>query len=412
MCRSTIDGGRRCPSHTDPVLIANRNARRRAKYAKSSSKVDKNTGGFAKIVEHASTSSLIREHNIFKKTEESVTDLAPEQWFTEYAANPENAFGVSSKMYGGYYAEMNYFSRVQNSGQIDYTKLDDESYKEFGFQNPEEDRPSALSRNTLMRLSRKELKGATIGEVDALHLYTGNSYKWINGAMYSASKDASRKYLIEGQDSVDHTKHHEYSILIDEELSSYRNHQYVSTEMRTKAHFAEIVDNIDRGLEKTPNQQRILYRGMKVNHSAFKNMGISDYVDGNYPLGQEVEFDGFQSASYSPGVGARYSDDDGLIFEIKTPSGVNVTGVSEFPNESEVLLPRNSRYMVVGVHKNVERYGYKESHFTGSKQDVTVVQLVEITDNGYVKDETNFSHPPAFNANNVRIAKNSEEQIK
>lgn len=412
MCRSTLDGGRRCPSHTDPLLIANRNARRRAKYAQSHSNKDKHSSGFVKTVEHASISSLIREHNIFKKTDDDVTDLDPEQWFTEYAANPENAFGVSSKMYGGYYAERNYFSSIQNSGQIDYTKLDDESYKAFGFQSPEDKRPVPLSRYELIKLSRKELKGATIGEVDALHLYTGNSYKWINGAMYSASKDASRKYLIEGQDSLDHTEHHQYSTDVDEELSSYRNHQYVSAGMRTKAHFTEIVNNIDSGMEKSPKQQRILYRGMKAKHSAFKNMSISDYVDGNYPLGQEVEFDGFQSASYSPGVGARYADDDGLIFEIKTPSGVNVTGVSEFANESEVLLPRNSRYMVVGVHKDVEKYEYKGNHFTGDKRDVTVVQLVEITDKGYVKDETNFSALPAFNADNVRVARNSEEQVK
>lgn len=33
MCRNLNHGGRRCPSYTDPVLIANRNARRRALYA-------------------------------------------------------------------------------------------------------------------------------------------------------------------------------------------------------------------------------------------------------------------------------------------------------------------------------------------------------------------------------------------
>jgi hypothetical protein len=85
------------------------------------------------------------------------------------------------------------------------------------------------------------------------------------------------------------------------------------------------------------------------------------------------------------------NDSSGMLFEILTPEGVNVTSVSEYRSEREVLLPRNQTYVVVGHKEIVNDEDYPE-------YNQKVVQLVAINSKGEVLDGTNADEPPSIDS--------------
>jgi hypothetical protein len=110
-------------------------------------------------------------------------------------------------------------------------------------------------------------------------------------------------------------------------------------------------------------------------------------------------FDGYQSSSLDPDIATNnYAGNDGLLFEIKTAEGINATAVSEYAHESEVLLPRGARYTVVGIHKGINM---------GYSNNLTVVQLVAITDEGAITDETHVHTPPPLTEKQTAMKKKS-----
>lgn len=378
MCRSTFDGGRRCPSHTDPVLIANRNARRREKYAKSHGTLKAENDSLGTRVVH-STSLTSFNHTLFSY------DADEKELYRKTGESNKNAFGVSFQEYEGHLVDLHYIDRRQYSGLVNYTKLNDTSYREFGFQAPGEIRQKLMNDHELSEMSNAELEDLSMGEKKALNTFTSMDYEWINGSLYG------NPFLVE--ETEEETAN--YKSQYGDEVDDFYDDGETYNDDRKPSLFKEIVSTMDQALEQGPKQQRVLYRGMSPYHKAFKIPGgVNAYVDQNYTIGKEFKFDGYQSASYSPVVAAGRSG-EGLIFEIRSPSGVNVTGISNFYDEQEAILPRDSRYMVVGIHKHT---GYQaedtEQKFTNKINDVTVIQMVEITENGYVKDETNFT-PPA-----------------
>lgn len=136
---------------------------------------------------------------------------------------------------------------------------------------------------------------------------------------------------------------------------------------------------------------------MGVSHQAFDAYrkeegsdagGVRKFVEENYTLGQEVKFDGYQSTTASPAVGAGYASGHGILFEIKTSSGLNASSISHYDMEQEVVLPRDSRYMVVGYHDSA-KFKYSENGEYTGVTTLHVIQLVEITEEGYIRDETN-----------------------
>jgi hypothetical protein len=390
MCRSTIDGGRRCPSHTDPLLIANRNARRRAKYAQSHGKAKAENDSLGARVVH-STPATSFEHPLFTY---EIDKANGKELYRKTSDSNENAFGVFYQEYEGHLVDLHYIDRRQYSGLVDYTKLDNTSYKDFGFQSPGETRHKLMDDDELSDISSSELYDLSMGEKKALNKFTSMDYEWINGALYGkpsltaeTEEEASSYQPQYGDDEDD---------FLDE------NETY--QEGRKPSFFKEIVTVMDKALEQGPKQQRILYRGMSPYHRAFKIPGGMDaYVDQNYAIGKEFKFDGYQSASYSPVVASGRAG-DGLVFEIRSPSGVSVAGISNFYDEQEALLPRDARYMVVGVHKHIS-YAAEDSinDFTNRSKSTTVIQMVEITENGYVKDETNFAPPPPIREEQLQI---------
>lgn len=421
MCRSSIDGGRRCPSHTDPILIANRNARRREKYAKAHNKTSKPKGfdpntlpdylkNPAPVKEEPAVGKFVPQQSAPVDEELAAKHALFRTHFTEtgdlysytgnvYSYDDEekySALGVTAKHYEGELTDTNYLSPQQISGQINYTKLDEESYKAFGFQEPSEQRKTELTLDDFKQLSKEELTDYPLGLQKALRYFTSGSFEWVNSALFEdrngtpmtdrdPEKSPYQPVFTNAPHSADQPMPPSWTLGADEN--------------ETPELFKEAVTKIDLAMANSHKQQRVLYRGMGPEHGAFLDTSVEEYVNKNMSLGQEVVFDGYQSSTYAPNVAADYSGHGGLIFEVKTASGVNVTGVSAFPSEREVLLPRNTRYMVVGVHKGVEwsgssRRNLSSSYITEERSGITLVQLVEITEDGNVRDETNFKYAP------------------
>lgn len=368
MCRSHADGGRLCPSQTDPKLIANRNARRRAAYAA------KKTGSTK--VEHAAV-YFNTDHPVFR-----TGGAEGELFFQSSQTSMPNALGIRKTQFEGSFVDEQYFAGEQLSGQINYTKLDENSYKEFGFQAPDEERENTVSMLDIMDRSEMELTTSNDFDRKALAVYTTDAHEWINGAVYGE--------MLPNETEEDIT---EYLPDYKDEAYPYYDEEAVEVSV---SHAVDITQAMDKALMKGPQTQRILYRGMNKWHNAFGDYkSPADYAKKNYPLGQEVEFDGYQSASISPTVAENYSSEGGVIFEVRTPSGVGVTYVSGYEDEVEVLLPRKSRYMVVGLHENVN---YRSDdpeveHASSLAHGITVIQMVEITDQGYIRDSSNSVRP-------------------
>jgi hypothetical protein len=388
MCRSHADGGRLCPSQTDPVLIANRNARRRAAYAKKKQLSPTVTEVGAKVA-HAALQPR-RKHSLFKYKKEDSDQVL-------YSAldSKETTLGLTSVAHEGYLVDKTYLSGTQNSGLIDYTKLDEESYLDFGFQPISQSRYSGMPLKEFVEVSKSELKDIPRDEKQALRFFTSAHFGWVNKALYQQNQEGDVEPVLMPDQGEHKSRFDGKKFSKKEEFNpDYDELKYTE---KTPSLIEELTTKIDSAMEKSHKQQRIVYRGINIYHPAVlaygkqhksAAVGTVKYVEDHYALGQEVTFDGYQSTSFSPTVAADYASENGIVFEIKASSGLNVSSVSHFDIEQEVIMPRNSRYMVVGVHHKQE-YIYGDNGKYQGTQKLNVVQLVEITDDGYVRDESN-----------------------
>lgn len=116
--------------------------------------------------------------------------------------------------------------------------------------------------------------------------------------------------------------------------------------------------DLESALNKAPKFQKIVYRGVDSDSSLFSpgnlqgrtlKERVSEYVATEYKIGSTVNFKGFQSASAASMMGELWSGSDGVFFEISTPEGLSVRNATGYiAIEEEVILPRDSEYVVVG----------------------------------------------------------------
>jgi hypothetical protein len=384
MCRSHADGGRLCPSQTDPVLIANRNARRRAAYAKK-----KSAGLLGHGVSHAK--EAVFNHSVLNNAKYNKN---AEIVYKKVGDDEKTPLGLTKKTYEGYLVEGGYFASQQLSGVIDYTKLDKDSYKEFGFQGSgvaHIRKEPKMGVDALWNASSAELSEDRVADKRAMRTFTSSEYKWINSALFGEGTVLKQEdeYQDVYNDIIDPDD-------VDDENPVGYMTRYVNDKGRTDAHLEEITRRMDTVLSHAPGQQRIVYRGVNAAHRGFGPHSVDDFVKYKYPLGQEVKFDGYQSTSYNPDIAAEYASGNGLVFEILASSGSHVTEVSRFYDEQEVILPRDSRFMVVGVH---EKASYRTSSAENKDRirgSITVVQMVEITEAGEIRDGQHKHTPKPF----------------
>lgn len=247
--------------------------------------------------------------------------------------------------------KFHYEAKVKASGKINPNELNKESWKDFGFSGPNLLKMKANKDELFLynKASEQELKNLTENERNAIKFFTSSAFANFNRVIFGNLK------------------------INDKEQKEYYNN---------------IANQIDNGLNKKPKLTRTVYRGVKTRASIFginttddyqtKTNKINTYIDKNYNIGKTVDFEGYQSTSLDPSVAIDWADKDGIVFEIMTPNGVNITSISQNADETEVLMPRNTKYMVVGVQKPDEipfSYKSKPSH---------IIQLVAVDENNNI----------------------------
>lgn len=309
--------------------------------------------------------------------------------------------GIETRERKGELVDKGYVSQYAVRGKIDLNTLNENSYKDFGFKDVSEqsdriklERAKIVNSSLVSRGSQQEMKNMDNVDKSALAFFSSNNYGWFNGYIMNpetintlpsgndddepfiageAGKDIIENYAGLGADRV---KHKQYD-------TSGAHKERITQKM-----VADSAQKIDTALEHSPKEQRILYRGIWNRSPLFNNYeSVKDYVDENLSLGSEIQFNGYQSSSMSSSVGHMYSDrngvEGGMVYEILTPEGVNMTSVSQHTREDEVLLPRNQRYVVVGRNT--------VSHVNQRKKtvDTEIVQIVAVNKEGEVLDGTN-----------------------
>ena len=395
MCR--LASIRRCPSHSDPVAIAARNARRRAAYAakkaalKAASVSETNVAPTSGNVSVPDNTPAPKMKNIYSAVkfdfdeydDKGMAELVGKAYVRVYKQiYTDESLNITYQKQSGNLVKAGYLAPHYVRGVINYNNLDEESYLAFGFQNPHESpdgyQPIGLPVRTMRKLSEIELRKLHSIEKLAAKFFTSNHYDWFNNILYGRNTE-----LPEPDESYKKFAKQGYGIFDGDKQEDAHETFNIPSKYRTKETVDKICSVLDDALSHGPKRQRILYRGKKGYSSIFNKAGsVSDWVDQNMPLGKEVVFDGYQSASPCFDIARQYSGRVGLIYEILTPEGVNVTDISQYENEREVILPRQARYVVVGVHKNVKCKG-------DYKGRTTIVQLVAINEKGEILDGTN-----------------------
>lgn len=338
--------------------------------------------GPSEILTVSEAKKTTKTNNIFKTRSKvelddgkyGAKDLLYSTGAQEYNTN----LNIDAKENGGKLVDMGYFSKKTLSGVLDYTKLNEHSEEELGFRKIEQGKlydatkvDENLSMKDYKKLGEMEVKNMTDDDQRALRYFTSNNYSWVNDALFTKKVSGVSKY----DDPLPE------NASLTESIGSYQHNNEV---LKT------ISKHLDEALTKGPKQQRVLYRGIRSSASFFKNkdgdhISAGEWVDDNLEVGKEIVFDGYQSSSPKMSGASSYMGNGGMLYEIVTPEGVNVESITHFEGEEEVTLPRNARYTVVGIHKNVD---VKASEYSTLKDNV-VVRLMAINSKGEILDGTN-----------------------
>lgn len=407
MCRA---GGRRCPGQYDPVKREQINARRRAAYARkkaiergeiivetSPQGASTASGGSTITVGGAKAPSVTKTVdttpykntvNTGKKFSEAQKSLPTvmngvevegysgnDLWnATDTEVTPTGMKGVFQTKNTGSLAGT-YFSDTTVHGLLKEQEIKQSDAAEaFGFQEIPEDEPYVLKTSSkfyqedFAQMGRHETQNLSDDERRGLRMFTGHHYEWINGALFGHKKIDDEQGMSKKPSFADVEKAAMHGKCPQDVLDFTTNH-------------------IDSAIDKGQKRQRIVYRSVAAHSSLFQKNGVTaeQWAEQKLEVGKEIVFDGYQSATPVPEGMRSFSSDNGLIYEILTPEGINVSSISSFSNEHEVLLPRNARYMVVDVKNNVEVHIDEYAQ----RQNTTVVRLVAINDKGEVLDGTN-----------------------
>lgn len=342
----------------------------------------KAAAGPSEILTVSKAKKTKKTNNVFKTRSKVTLDdgkySAAEMLYSTGAQEYNTNLNIDSKENGGKLVDMGYFSKKTLSGVLDYTKLNEHSEEELGFRKIEKGEAydvtevdKNLSLMDYTNLGEMEVKNMTKDDKRALTFFTSNSYTWVNDALFSKKVDAVSKY----------EKALPEDASLEENIKSYQQNKEV---------LKKVSKHLDEALTKGPKQQRVLYRGIRSSASFFRDedgehITAGEWTDANLEVGKEIKFDGYQSSSPKMSGASSYMGNNGMLYEIVTPEGVNVESITEFHGEEEVTLPRGARYTVVGIHKGVD---VKVSKYSTLKNNV-VVRLMAINSKGEILDGTN-----------------------
>ena len=280
----------------------------------------------------------------------------------------------------------NYYTPRTISGRIDPDLLDENSWKNFGFSSQNDWNNSDFlcqkddNIDIYEKWSNKEISVLSPGEQMCCKLFTSPAYEEYADIIYGNSLPDSHSFenYRDGDDAFNDPEY-------------YYNELLMNTSSRDAV--LQVTKNIDSAMKKTPKKQRVVYRGIVNESHIIQSSGdVDGWIKEYGQLGQTLTFNSYTSTTASVDRARSISgkDSSGMIFEILTPEGINVTSISEYRDEQEILLPRNQTYVVVGHKTIIDEYGPEFNQ--------KVVQLVAINSKGEVLDGTNADEPPSIDS--------------
>jgi hypothetical protein len=119
----------------------------------------------------------------------------------------------------------------------------------------------------------------------------------------------------------------------------------------TKAELSKVestTKSINRYLEKMPSFDGVVHRGMSFDSKEDRDAFVSK-ISGGYSLEAMSSF----SSSKNTAKEFASQSGSGVLFTVKNKSGVSIKRLSEVEEENEVLVPKDTRYRIVGKPKKV-----------------------------------------------------------
>jgi hypothetical protein len=233
-----------------------------------------------------------------------------------------------------------------------FTPVDTESYQG----------QSPMTEDESIEESKRDLAWTTQKEKRSLAYFSTENFDWVNRALHERSTlpsvKGSKANFGSGEIITETESTTEGEFVDDPYVTDPKD--------QTREVLEEVVNTMDSALGKVPRgDTRTLYRGVRYD---IGKLEVAQWVQQNAHVGNQITFEGYVSTSASYNVvNNTYADEDGsLIFEIRTSLGANISSVSSYAEEQEVLMPRNTSYTVAGSH-----------HVTRSNgKTATVVQLI------------------------------------
>jgi len=183
-------------------------------------------------------------------------------------------------------------------------------------------------------------------------------------------------------------------------------HGETETDEQKIARITRMRKTLDKALAKAPDKARIVYRGISVHstppelmerlprssssYSSEKQYATEEewdaaqtkYLDNLVTQGT-LKFERPVSATEDPAVGVRFAGGQNapdFMYEISTKRGAPVAVASAWgASESEIVLPSQTQYKVVGYEKNAIVRSYTDFRNKGEfDEHITIIQLQEI----------------------------------
>lgn len=180
----------------------------------------------------------------------------------------------------------------------------------------------------------------------------------------------------------------------------------------------DYMETMDKVLAPRQEEQRIVYRGIPIYTALHDEIGSSIGADLDvrdtdglveglkeyFKEGKTFNYDTYLSTTHSADYAAERSvnthgtkqtywdkaEISGIVLEMKTNAGLDVTGATRRHHiyEREVILPRDTRFKVVGVSVRPDQYVAASNEKGSSDQNIAhknlaiVVQMVEVDSEG------------------------------
>lgn len=159
---------------------------------------------------------------------------------------------------------------------------------------------------------------------------------------------ASKRFLEEGKSHAELLSDDEKLAILRYGNSGFDVNNYLRGETEAKHMFTDsMVVGIDSSMDKVSRSTSSLYRCLKWNDRT------KDLLLNNLMKNSSVKLLGYQSTSFVDGKALNFHnshyDQQSIFMEIVTDKGVNVSAVTRYPKEYEVILPRDQEFSVVSV---------------------------------------------------------------